>query len=127
MPFIRYRRENYTWLMTADPPLCGGSSSLARFRGCPDLDADGGCRCRFHINDLLDDLDKTGLQDLAGWFEADVEGDDMDALISEIKREADGRHLSQGQLELVAPWIRRFHELRGAGAGLTGQYADDLD
>ena len=95
----------------------------------------GYCHCLFDVNEIVDDLTEAqGIEAAGGWFEADIESEDVAQLIRDFRVVKIG----VGRLPLdnaardevaqrIQQWIARFSELEEAGAGLTGRYSDDLD
>jgi hypothetical protein len=128
------RTAKYLWRMTADPLLCGGGPQLARLMRCPLPSRGGQCRCRFEINEIIEDLGDAQALEVAGWFETDIDADDVPQLIADFRTARIGTERLAGvganTEDLVSrldAWSDRFRELEATQTGLTGRYADDLD
>lgn len=120
----------YQWLMVADPLLCGSGPILSRLRRCDRLNRGEFCLCRFHINDLDEDVSAIGGNDVMEWFENDVDADDMDDLVKEIAwrvAKAKSQRYADDVIERAQRWLLRFQDVAMAGSGLTGRYSDELD
>ena|SRR5438045_3455417 len=129
------RTAKYIWRMAADPPLCGTGRTVQRILQCSLPRRGGYCHCLFDVNEIVDDLTEAqGIEAAGGWFEADIESEDVAQLIRDFRVVKIG----VGRLPLdnaardevaqrIQQWIARFSELEEAGAGLTGRYSDDLD
>ena len=120
----------YQWLMVADPLLCGSGATIARLQRCNRLNRGEPCVCRFLINDLADDMVDIGAEEFVGWFESDIEAEDMPELVREF-----ASHVARARLQKVSDdsigraqaWLARFRSLAAEESGLTGRYTDVLD
>ena len=116
--------------MVADPLLCGPGPTLTRLRRCSRLNRGEPCLCRFLINDLAEDLDEFGAETALEWFDSDIDPDDMEDLVRELKSviaAAQAKPVSDDGLEKAQAWLARFRGLAVAGSGLTGRYTEELD
>jgi hypothetical protein len=128
------RTAKYMWRMAADPPLCGPGRTVERILQCPLPRRGETCRCLFEINEVADDLAEAGAADVAGWFDDEVDPDDVPQLMKDLRRARVGvsqlrsdEQVREQLAQRLDAWIGRFADLEAAGAGLTGRYSDDLD
>ena len=124
----RNRAEQYPSLLTADPPVCRVGPPLAVLRRCERLRRDEVCWCRFAAADLADELIEAGASELADYFAAALEPEDVDELSSKVHALATSESVPDaGLADSVARLSRRLRRLVEAEAGLTDRYSDDLD
>jgi len=119
--------EKYTWLLTAEPPVCGRSGPPLRvLQTCERIRRDLPCYCWFDVGAITADLEAAGAGGVAEWFATPLEPDDIADLVRDVER----IRLS-GVPDDVADRLRVLHSdlrrLEEAGSGLTDEYSDDLD
>jgi hypothetical protein len=122
----RYRSEQYPGLLTADPPICGPGPAATVLRRCERLAKGLTCYCRVNAGDLADDLLEAGARDIAEYFEASLEHEDVVELVADLDLlEQDGLDADLSErLRVATDQLRR---IAASGSGLTDRYSDEVD
>ena len=128
------RHDKYTWLLTADPPICAAGRPVVVLNACERRRRGGECWCRFDVADIAEDLrdqDDAAASRLAGDFEDEIEAEEVDAvtesLAGVIARSRPRTAAAEDRLERLKQVRARLLRVVEAGAGLTSRYADDID
>lgn len=119
--------EKYVWILTAEPPVCGGlGSSLQILQTCPRLRRDQHCYCRFDAGAISADLESIGATTVADWFASSLEPDDIPDLVRDLERVISRKIDDQDVADRLGQLLVDLRRIEEHESGLTDEYSDDL-
>ncbi len=121
------RADRYSWLLTSDPPLCGGGRPVAVLNQCSRRRKGQICFCRFEAAEIAEDLGKLGAGELARELEDGMEPDEVADFADGVRRCLRGAKGDEELIERVKVLLVRLEKVVEAEAGLTDRYSDDVD
>lgn len=126
MPSPR-RADRYSWLLTADPPLCSGGRPVVVLNQCPRRRNEQICFCRFDAAEIAEDLTKLGAAVLARELEDGMEPEEVADFTDGVREHLARSKGDEETVERVKVLLVRLQQVVDAEAGLTDRYSDDVD